>query len=210
MNAPAASMPNAEQERDSARLGMWVFIATELMFFGPLFLAYGFGRFHYAAAFASASRHTDIVLGTINTVILLTSSFFMALAVRSVQLGNARTTRRWLWAVAALGCAFLILKGIEYHEEYREQLIPWLDFRFDAILRIGAGFFYYLYFGMTGLHAIHLTIGIGLMTVLAVRLRRRRAESMSTIVEMSGLYWHFVDAVWVFLYPMIYLVERHP
>jgi cytochrome c oxidase subunit 3 len=210
VNAPAASMPNAEQERDSARLGIWIFIAAELMFFGPLFLAYAFGRFHYAAAFASASRHTDIVLGTINTVILLTSSFFMALAVRSVQLGNAPATRRWLWAVAALGSTFLIFKGIEYHEEYREQLIPWLNFSFDALLRIGAGYFYYLYFGMTGLHAIHLTIGIGLMTVLALRLRHRRAESMSTMVEMSGLYWHFVDAVWVFLYPMIYLVERHP
>jgi cytochrome c oxidase subunit 3 len=209
MSAPAARMESSSEEHESARLGMWVFLATELMFFGPLLLSYAAGRFHYAAAFASASRHTDIVLGTANTCILLTSSFCMALAVRSVQLNNARIASRWLWAVAAMGSAFLALKGIEYHHEYREHLIPWLDFHFDTILRTGAGYFFYLYFGMTGLHALHLTVGIFLMSSLALRLRRRSARSLSTMTEMAGLYWHFVDAIWVFLYPMIYLVERH-
>jgi len=208
MSAHAGHFDSARRQHESALLGMWVFLATELMFFGPLFLAYAYGRLEFGAGFADASRHTHIWIGTINTVVLLTSSVFMAFAVRAAQLGARKVASVLLWVTAAMGAVFLALKGIEYWKEYQEHLVPWLDFRFDSKHLTAAKFFYFIYFAMTGLHAVHLTIGIGIALVFAIRLQKRDSPSDSS-VEIGGLYWHFVDAIWVFLFPLIYLLERH-
>ena len=209
MRAQTAHFGSAAQAREAARLGVWVFLATELMFFGPLFLGYAAGRVEYGAGFAAASRHTDIVIGTTNTAILLTSSLFMALAVRAVEIGRRGTAMLCLWITVALGVTFLGLKAVEYLKEWHEQLVPWLDFRFEPALREPAALFYYLYFGMTGLHALHLTIGIGIACTFARRLRSHSPAAMRAQIEGGALYWHFVDAIWVVLFPLIYLVERH-
>jgi cytochrome c oxidase subunit III len=198
-----------EQQRAAAELGMWVFLATELMFFGPLFLGYSYGRWALGESFAAASRHTDVVIGTVNTAVLLTSSLFMALGLRAARLDRQRAAQALLLLTASLGATFLALKGLEYHDEWREHLVPWLDFRFEPRYSHGAALFYFLYFGMTGLHAVHLAIGIGVACVFALRLRRRPARQLSRQIEIGALYWHFVDGIWVFLYPILYLVERH-
>jgi cytochrome c oxidase subunit 3 len=209
VHASTAHFGSAAQARDAARLGIWVFLATELMFFGPLFLGYAVGRIEYGVGFAAASRHTDIIVGATNTAVLLTSSLFMALAVGALEIGKRRTAMRCLWITASLGVLFLGLKAFEYLEEWQEQLIPWLDFRFEPALRKPAALFYFLYFGMTGLHALHLTIGIGVVCTFARRLRSHSPAAMRAKIEGLALYWHFVDAIWVVLFPLIYLVERH-
>jgi cytochrome c oxidase subunit 3 len=209
VQASTAHFGSTAQARDAARLGIWVFLATELMFFGPLFLGYAAGRLAFGAGFAAASRHTDIVIGTMNTAVLLTSSLFMALAVSALELGKRRAATRCLWITAALGAMFLGFKAFEYLEEWQEQLIPWLDFRFEPALRKPAALFYFLYFGMTGLHALHLTIGIGVVGTFARQLHRHSPAAMRAKIEGVALYWHFVDAIWVVLFPLIYLVERH-
>ncbi|HEU4486345.1 MAG TPA: cytochrome c oxidase subunit 3 [Povalibacter sp.] len=209
MSSHAAHFESDSHRHETAELGMWVFLATELMFFGPLLLGYAVGREMYGQAFAAASRHTDVVIGTINTAVLLTSSLFMALAAAAVRSDRTRMTMRCLLLTAALGVVFLVLKGFEYLSEWQEHLVPWADFRFEPRLRQGAGYFYYLYFAMTGLHALHLTIGIVASIVFALRLRVNSARALASQVGVTGLYWHFVDMIWVFLYPILYLVERH-
>jgi cytochrome c oxidase subunit III len=209
MNTVADQFENAERQRQSAELGMWVFLATEIMFFAPLFFGYLYGRWALPEGFAAASRHTDIVIGTINTAVLLTSSLMMALGVRAAQLQQRRATVVFLLLTAGLGCSFLGLKGLEYYQEWREHLIPWLDFRFEPRNRGAVALFYFLYFGMTGLHAIHLTIGVVMTGLFAARVRVRNVASLRNQIEMGALYWHFVDSVWVFLYPLIYLLERY-
>jgi cytochrome c oxidase subunit III len=209
MEEAAEQFESLEQQRAAAELGMWVFLATELMFFGPLFLGYAYGRWAFAESFAAASRHTDVVIGTVNTAVLLSSSFFMALALRAAKLNRQRATGVLLLVTAALGATFLVLKGLEYHDEWQEHLVPWLGFEFEPRYRQGAALFYFLYFGMTGLHALHLTIGVGVACVFAVRLRFQAAKALSGKIEIGALYWHFVDGIWVFLYPILYLVERH-
>jgi cytochrome c oxidase subunit 3 len=209
MSSHAEHFESAERQHESAELGMWVFLATELMFFGPLFLAYAWGRHEFPGGFAAASRHTEVLIGSVNTAVLLTSSLFMALAVRCVHLKDAGAARLFLRLTALLGAVFLALKGFEYYSEWREHLVPWANFEFEPAHRHAAMLFYYLYFGATGLHAVHLSIGIVLMLVFAQRLHARNLQRLQDPIEMGGLYWHFVDSVWVFLYPILYLVERH-
>jgi cytochrome c oxidase subunit 3 len=188
---------SALERREASLLGMWAFLATELLFFGPLFFGYVHARISAADAFASASHHMHIVLGTLNTAILMTSSLTMALAVRAAREGD-RSLRPWLALTALFGLAFLGIKGYEYAAEWT-----------DATRAVGGeARFYFLYYAMTGLHAIHLTIGIAILGWLFAR-SRRFGPAWHTPVEVSGLYWHFVDAVWVFLYPMFYLLERY-
>jgi cytochrome c oxidase subunit 3 len=195
------------QQADAARLGIWVFIASELVFFGPLFTGYVYGRMHFPEAFAAASRHTDVVLGTVNTAILLTSSFFMALGVEARKAGALRLARSALLVTAALGCAFLAIKGYEYRSEWHEHLVPGAAFVFGEAHRGGAEIFFFLYFALTGVHALHLTAGIvAVLTLYASSFRASRSGAEH--LEVAGLYWHFVDAVWIFLYPMLYLVSR--
>ncbi|HXS52415.1 MAG TPA: cytochrome c oxidase subunit 3 [Usitatibacter sp.] len=196
--------------RETASLGMWVFLATEVMFFGVLFLAYTHARIVDPQGFAAASRLTHEWLGTINTAVLLTSSLTMALAVRNGWAGHRTIVIRLLWATAALGLAFIVIKAIEYSLEWRDGLVPVLNFTYAGANRRGVETFFFLYFLMTGVHAVHLTIGVLLVAWLALRDRDpSRPVHRRESAECIGLYWHFVDCVWIFLYPLIYLVDLY-
>lgn len=210
-----------EQQREAATLGMWVFLVTEIMFFGGMFLAYTLYRSEYPAAFASASNHLDLKLGAINTVVLILSSFTMAMAVYSTQVGKRRNQIISLVLTLLLGVTFLGIKAVEYHEKYVDNLIPGrlIPGRpFDAsgvhllpgALKQNVEMFYWIYFAMTGMHAVHMIIGIGLISViLFFTARGRYGPEYYNPVEVSGLYWHFVDIVWIFLFPLLYLLGRH-
>jgi len=188
---------------------MWLFLATEFMFFGGLILAYTVYRNWYPVAFADASRTLDVTLGTMNTTLLLTSSLTMALAVRAAQ----ESRRPWLIGLllltTALGAAFLGIKAYEYLHKYHEHHIPFAGLVFDwpSAQRLGAETFFNLYFVMTGLHALHMVIGIGMMLTLAVLAWRGGLQGeRSIVVHNAGLYWHFVDLVWIYLFPFLYLI----
>ena len=189
---------SAAERREAAVFGMWAFLATEVAFFGPLFFGYVHGRVYSHDAFAEASRHMHIVLGTVNTALLLTSSLAVAFAVDAARLADARRLRKLLLFAIALGIGFLCIKGYEYHAEWHEAVQA----------QGGEAQFYLLYYAMTGLHALHLTVGIGALAWLCWRARAF-GPAYYAPVEVSGLYWHFVDCVWVFLYPMFYLMERY-
>ena len=206
--APALAPPADVEARRIAQLAMWIFLATELLFFGGLFVAYAVGRAHWPHGFAVASRHTDVVLGTVNTAVLLTSSAVVAFAVASAEHpAHRRWTARALWLTAALGVVFLAIKGVEYAHEWHEHLFPLAGFALaDAG---GAELFFVLYFVMTGLHAVHLLIGIGGVAAFARASGAGRSWPTPQRVETMALYWHFVDVVWIVLYPLLYLVERH-
>jgi cytochrome c oxidase subunit 3 len=196
------------QQHEAATLGMWTFLATEILFFGGLFLGYITYRTIYPDAFAEASRHTLVLFGTLNTAILLTSSLTMALAVRAAQEGKPKSVIRFLLLTIFLGLCFLAVKGLEYHEDIQEHL--WPGPHFKAGLPAQAQMFWFLYWAMTGLHAIHVTVGLGLLSVIAWLAHRGRFSSAYfTPVDISGLYWHFVDIVWIFLYPLLYLIHRY-
>jgi cytochrome c oxidase subunit 3 len=209
----AEQFSSREQQTFAGTFGMWVFIASELLFFGPLLFGYLYLRTHYPQACAAASRHTDFLLGSANTAVLLTSSFLMALAAHAAEAGRRSRAARLLAAVAALGLVFLVLKGFEYHAEFQEHLFPGAGFRpqhggHPQDLP-GMELFFLLYFVLTGLHALHLTAGILVCLALGIRLRRPLPAGPSAeAVEFAGLYWHFVDLVWIFLYPLLYLVGR--
>ena len=200
----SAALTEPKDEPDIGKLGMWVFLASEVLFFGGLFLAYLYGRVHWPQGWAAASRHTDVVLGTINTALLLTSSAAVALAVACEEDARQRGwTVRLLALTAALGTAFLVVKGFEWHAEWDEHLIPGPSFALDAP---GAQEFFVLYFVMTGLHGVHMIAGIAVLAVLARGRSRRRAWAGARPIEVAALYWHFVDVVWIFLFPLLYLV----
>ncbi len=205
-NILAEQFDDLEQQHEAAKLGMWIFLATEVLFFGGLFLAYTVYRYLSPEAFAAASRHTEVILGGANTAILLFSSTLMALAVRAAQLGRRGHLIWLLLATAFLGMVFMGVKGLEYHKDFTEHLVPGADFQWHEANPGAAEMFFWLYFAMTGLHAIHVIVGIILMLVLAVfAWRRRFAGGNYMPVEIAGLYWHFVDIVWVFLFPLLYL-----
>jgi cytochrome c oxidase subunit III len=199
-----------EQQLDASRTGMWVFLATEVMFFGGMFTGYTLYRSAYPDAFAYASNHLDVWLGSINTAVLICSSFTMALAVHGSEEGRRRRIVFFLVATMVLGAVFLGIKFYEYYQKYVEHLIPGWDFSFTEANPGQAAIFFSFYFAMTGMHAVHMIIGLGLLTYLVVKaLRRRFSTVYNTPVEIVGLYWHFVDIVWIFLFPLLYLVGRH-
>jgi cytochrome c oxidase subunit III len=198
-----------EQQLESSTLGMWLFLVTEVMFFGGLFMAYLLYRVWYPEAWAIGSLELDIVLGGINTVVLIGSSLTMALAVRAAQTGFPRATVTWLLLTMALGTTFLVIKGFEYAHKFHEHHVPGPHFEFEGPHAQQVEIFLSLYFAMTGLHALHMVIGFGLLSVIAwMAWRRRFSPAWYTPVEMAGLYWHFVDIVWIFLFPLLYLVDR--
>src|SRR4051812_27270307 len=201
---------NLGQQREAATLGMWVFLVTEVLFFGGLFLTYTVYRNLYPQAFAAASHELDVTLGTINTVVLITSSLTMALAVHAAQMGQRRLVMAFLVLTMILGTAFLGIKSAEYYHKFAEHHIPGPGFQFEKEYFRNAQIFFSLYFVMTGLHAVHMIIGLGIMTWMLVWSSRGviTAEYFSPI-EISGLYWHFVDIVWIFLFPLLYLIGRH-
>ena len=199
------------QQREASELGMWVFLVTEILFFGGFFAAYAvYGRL-YPAAFHEGSHHLDVRLGAINTAVLIASSLTMALAVRTAQTGGRRRTLvGFLGLTLALGCTFLGIKAFEYHHKWVEHLIPGPAFSWPGPEARPLQIFYSLYFGMTGMHALHMVIGAGLLLVLMWRsMRNEFSPAYSTPVEVTGLYWHFVDIVWIFLFPLLYLIGRH-
>lgn len=199
---------DVQQQREAATLGMWTFLATEVLFFGGLFLVYTVYRHFYFNDFAVASQRTDVTFGTINSVILITSSLTMALAVRAAKQSRHRTIVRYLVFTVCLGLAFLVVKGFEYHKDIADRLVPGPSF--NPQLPLHGQIFFWLYWTMTGLHAVHVIVGLGVITTLLYLLSRRTAGRLQVhIVENVGLYWHFVDIVWIYLYPLLYLVGRH-
>jgi cytochrome c oxidase subunit 3 len=203
----AHQFDDAAQQHESSTLGMWIFLATEIMFFGGLFTGYTVYRVVHPAAFEAASHHLDIVLGALNTGVLLTSSLTMALAVRSAQTGKRRNTVAFLVVTMLLGAAFLCIKGLEYYQKYTDHLVPGPSFSFPGSHSHEAEMFFYLYFAMTGLHAIHMITGLGVVSVIAIQAARGRfTPAYYTPLEVTGLYWHFVDIIWIFLFPLLYLI----
>jgi cytochrome c oxidase subunit 3 len=195
-----------EQQDHTASFGMWVFLATELMLFGGLFTAYTFYRTVYTEGFAEGSRHLDLLLGGTNTAVLICSSISMALAVRSAKLGQRRTLLLLLGVTAALGAVFMGIKGVEYWKDAADGLVPRLAWYYDGPYPRAVQLFMLAYFALTGLHAIHLTIAIGaVLIVLGMAWRGAFPPAHYAPVEVLGLYWHFVDMVWIFLLPLLYL-----
>lgn len=241
-----------DQQNECYVVGMWTFLVTEVMFFGALFLAYTVYRVLYFSAYLDAHRFLSIPLGTVNTLVLLTSSLFMALGVHAAQNGKHKALTAWLVLTVLLSCVFLGIKYVEYSSKFREHLFPGTGFNYvtaikmyeeehpggedkrlatidevhpgasAAVERFGelpvetplemrgnrAQIFFCLYFAMTGLHAIHIIVGIILMLTLAYLASRRHPSVQDFMpTEMVGLYWHFVDIVWIFLFPLMYLIS---
>jgi len=206
----AHQFENLDQQSDAATLGMWVFLVTEILFFGGLFVTYLVYRNWYPGAFAAASHEMVVWAGTLNTVVLITSSLTMALAVRAAQVGDRRALVSLIAVTMVLGTVFLGVKAFEYRTEFLEHHLPGAGFEFAEPYARQAQIFFSLYFLMTGLHALHMVIGLGIMAVMLWwSMRRPLTRVHATRIEISGLYWHFVDIVWIFLFPLLYLIGRH-
>lgn len=211
---------SAEQQRNAASLGMWLFLGTEIMFFGGMFCAYLIYRYWYFNEFAAGSRSLDIYLGTINTVVLICSSLTVALGVRAAQMGKQKLLVILLILTIIFGLAFLGIKGDEWYQKYEEHHVPGYSFNAGDLAReypqlhIDQGheqIYFSLYFAMTGLHALHMIIGIGIfLFLLAEAIKGRYTPKYNTPIEIGGLYWHFVDIIWIYLFPLLYLIDRRP
>jgi cytochrome c oxidase subunit 3 len=230
---------NLEQQKESAAFGMWVFLATEVLFFGGLFMTYTLNRHYYSTAFGVGSNTLDLKLGGINTVILILSSLTMAMSVWAASVGKLKAITGYLIATLILGSAFLGVKVVEYKQKFDHHLIPGYHFQIDyrathpepgddpklianekeelekaferdPDLNAHAQLYFSLYFGMTGLHALHMIVGAGmLLWLIQQSMHNRFTPRWNTPVEMVGLYWHFVDIVWIYLFPLLYLIDRH-
>jgi cytochrome c oxidase subunit III len=204
----APQFASVRHRDETAELGMWVFIATEVLLFGGLLLSYFVYRHVYPQAFMAASRHTDILIGAANTAILLTSSFLVACAVEASATRARTISSALLIGAVFLGLSFIVLKGLEYADEYHEHLIPGVNFAFDGPLADGVELFFVFYFVATALHGLHMLVGIGLLTTFAVMLRNVDDSRTHAALHSAALYWHFVDVVWIFLFALIYLPGR--
>ena len=209
-----------QQQEDSASLGMWIFLGTEVMFFGGLFCAYLIYRLAYFGDFAAASQTLSWKLGATNTAVLICSSLTVVFAVYAAQQGKRTMLIGSLVLTIILGFAFLGVKATEYAEKFEKHHVPGPSFQFDNVPVPGhpdqmanpghAQIYFALYFIMTGLHALHMIIGIGFFTwLLFAAWRGRFTPEYNTPVEMGGLYWHFVDIVWIYLFPLLYLIDLH-
>ncbi|MGH9773601.1 MAG: cytochrome c oxidase subunit 3 family protein [Candidatus Acidiferrales bacterium] len=199
---------DTQQQFESGNLGMWTFLITEIMFFGGLFAAYTIYRSLYLPGFEAGSRLLDVRFGATNTVILIASSLTMALAIRCAQTGKKRAQLVFLILTMLLGAAFLGIKfTYEWHHDYVEHLIPGFGFAYAGSYASSVQLFFCFYFFMTGMHALHMVVGLGILTVLTVMTARGRfSPEYYSPMEVSGLYWHFVDIVWIFLFPLLYLI----
>lgn len=212
-SALAHQFEDIHQQHESDILGIWVFLITEIMFFGGLFAGYTIYRSLYPAAFEAGSHLLNVRLGASNTIVLLSSSFTMAMAVRSAQIGKRSALTLFLILTILLGVLFLGVKAVEYHADYVDHIIPGVDFApqgeiLTTLTPGGVGhaeMFMCFYFVMTGVHALHMLIGFGLLLTLLLR-RREFTPDYFAPVEVTGLYWHFVDIVWIFLFPLLYLI----
>ena len=219
-----------EQQREAGSFGMWLFLLTEIMFFGGMFFAYLLYRNWYYEAFVVASQQLNVWYGAVNTVILISSGFCMALGVWAAEVRNRRLLVIFLWLTTIFGVAFLGVKTVEYHEKWEKHHIPGASFDVREFINPPAKhdgkplseplapdmaqktqIFFFLYFAMTGMHAIHMIIGIALLFWLIFRAGRGEFSAVYVApIENFGLYWHFVDIVWLFLFPLLYLINLHP
>lgn len=200
-----------DHQRESATLGMWVFLVTEVMFFGGMITGYIAYRFAYPEAFRAGSMHMLFVAGTLNTALLITASLFVAFAVYGAREGSRKVLVTCLLIAMFLGVCFLAIKGYEYHDHWVEHKVPGPWFQWDGPDLRHAEMFFVLYFFLTGFHALHMLIGVILVGIIAYFAHRGRyTPAYHNPVENVALYWHFVDVVWIFLYPMLYLIgHRH-
>jgi len=197
-----------DQQLEASTLGMWVFLVTEVMFFGGLFMAYLVYRNMYPHAWLEASHELNWKLGGLNTVVLICSSITMALAVRAAMIGNRGQQLINIALTSILGATFLVVKFFEYKAKFEHHLVP--GPHFNPALEQGMQIFFSLYFIMTGIHALHMVIGLGIMAYIFIKAWRGEYNSeYFAPVEVSGLYWHFVDIVWIFLFPLLYLLGAH-
>ena len=215
------------QQREAASFGMWLFLLTEIMFFGGMFFAYLLYRNWYYPAFAAGSNQINLAIGTTNTAVLITSGFFMALAVWAAEVRKRTMLVTVLVLATLFGIVFIGLKLDEYHQHYEDHHVPGFNYSISMYTNPAAygikedplppdmaqktQIFFFLYFAMTGLHALHMLIGIGILFWLIWRARRGDFSSGYVApIENFALYWHFVDIIWLFLYPLLYLINRHP
>lgn len=204
----AEQFDDVGQQRHADFLGMWLFLATELLLFGGVFMGFAINRFLHPQVFGDAAHELDLVLGGINTAILLTSGLTMALAEQAVVLGRKRLTLALMSATLALGVIFLFIKGMEYHKEYSEQLLPITGFVFAYDGPAQAQMFFNFYFVMTFMHALHMAIGLAIIAVLiGIGRGWKRPDRFERQVHVVGLYWAFVDIVWVFVFTSLYLLR---
>lgn len=209
-SAPAEQFDDLAQQRHADIMGMWVFLATELLLFGGLFTGFTIYRVEHAQVFGEAAQHLNLVLGSINTAVLLTSGLTMALTEQAVNTGRRRRAIGLLTATTLLGIVFLCIKGYEWHHEYSKQLLPMLDlpFHYPGEHAQVAELFFNFYFTMTGVHAAHMLVGIGLLVVMLLLVWRwRDPDRQARQVQIMGLYWAFVDVIWVFVYTALYLLR---
>lgn len=206
------------EQTESVTLGIWLFLVTEVMFFGGLFMAYMLYRGQNPDAFAAASHHLDIMLGAVNTAVLIGSSLTVVLSVWAAERGRQKQLVFWLLMTIVLGAVFLGIKYVEYSHKWHEGLFPGPNFSFHDTREFAHGavdpnrarMFFHLYFGMTGLHALHMVIGMGIFAVLAFHAARGKyTKQWHDPIPVAGLYWHFVDLVWIYLFPLLYLIGRH-
>jgi len=226
-----------EQQRNAAALGMWWFLGTEIMVLGGMFCAYLIYRLKYFPEFAAASRSLDLTVGTLNTAVLICSSLTVAQAVRAAQMGKRMLQVKLLLATLFFGLVFLGVKGYEWTKKYEEHHIPTFDFNAKDLMRDNqklfgldklqsdpvklrareadiqqhSKIFFSLYFALTGMHAIHMIVGVGVFSVITwMAWKGRFTPEYHTPLEIAGLYWHFVDIVWIYLFPLLYLIDRRP
>ncbi|HET6632692.1 MAG TPA: cytochrome c oxidase subunit 3 [Rhodanobacteraceae bacterium] len=197
------------QQRESSVFGMWAFLATEILFFGVLFLGYAICRWRFPVAFAEAAKHTDLVLGSIETAVLLVSSCVVTIALRDLRLGGRRLAAALLLATAMLGLLFLALHGKEYYDEFHEGLMPGVHYTLAQPHAVHMKLFFCLYYFITLYHSLHVTVGVLLLLAMSWRtFRGGFSADYTTPVEVTSMYWHLVDIVWIFVFPLMYLVGR--
>jgi len=211
---------SAQQQKNAASLGMWLFLVTEIMFFGGMFCAYLIYRLAHFNAFAAGSQQLNVGLGALNTAVLLVSSLTVVLAVKAAEAGARKQLVTYLVITVLLGLTFLVVKGFEYAEKFEKHHVPGSTFQFTdkfddngkqiPVNANEAQLFFSLYFAMTGMHALHMIIGCGLFTGLAILAwKGHYTPGYFTPVENAGLYWHLVDIIWIYLFPLLYLISRH-
>lgn len=199
---------DSEQQFDAAKMGMWIFLVTEILFFGGLFAAYIVYRAWYPELFTLASEELDTLWGGVNTIVLIGSSLTVAMAIKSAQLNQKKGIIINLGITIALACVFMVIKYFEYTHKFHLGIFPGEFYTYDGVDHPQANVFFSLYYLMTGLHGIHVVVGIGLMVWLLIRATKDHFHSeYYTPVEITGLYWHLVDIIWIFLFPLFYLID---
>ncbi len=198
---------NIETQNHAVRLGMWLFLGTEVLLFAGLFLGYTVYRWLYPQTFHLASRHLDLSLGTLNTVILITSSFTVVLGYNAIQRGNSKACVRWLAVTILCALGFLVVKSFEYRHKFHEGMLPGKFYSYEGLQLPGANIFYAVYFLATGLHAFHVIVGMSILAWVMFRVKKGLYNAEYHVpVELGGLYWHLVDLIWIFLFPLLYLI----